>query len=80
MIYFILIGYVLPMVVNAIYLYKDEDIKTIGDFVEYWWVIITPFMNLFLMFLIPLTYIIELLENKFDIRTMWKNLMDKKIK
>ena len=80
MMYFILIGYVLPMVVNGICLYNDKDVKTIGDFVEHWWVIIIPFMNLFLMCLIPLTYIIELLENKFDIRTMWKNLMAKKIK
>ena len=80
MIYFILIGYVLPMVVNGIYLYNDKDVKTVGDFVEHFWMLITPIMNLFLMCLIPLTYVFDLLENKFDIGTMWKNLMDRKIK
>ena len=80
MIYFILIGYVLPMVVNGIVLYKDEDIRTIGDFVEHWWIVIVPFANFFIMCLIPLICIVSFLQNKFDIKTTWKNLMDKKLK
>jgi hypothetical protein len=80
MIYFILVGYVLPVLINSICLYKDESVKTIGDFVEYSWVVVIPFINLFVMFLIPLTYIFGLLENKFNIQTMWKKLMNKKIK
>ena len=78
MIYFILIGYVLPMVVNGIYLYNDKDIKTIGDFVELFWMLITPFVNFVIMCIIPLVYIVSFLEKKLDIGTMWKNLMDKK--
>jgi hypothetical protein len=80
MIYVVLIGYILPMLVNAIYIYKDETVETIGDFLEYSWMVIIPIMNFFLMCLIPLTYIIDLLENRFDIKFMWKNLMNKKIK
>ena len=80
MMYVIIIGYILPMLVNSIYLYKDEAIKTIGDFLENSWMVITPFMNFFIMCIIPLTYILDLLEDRFDIQSMWKNLMNKKIK
>ena len=80
MMYIILIGYVLPMLVNAIYLYRDETVKTVGDFLENSWMAIIPFINFFLMCLIPLTYILDLLEDRFDIQSMWKNLMNKKIK
>ena len=76
----ILIGYILPMLVNSIYIYKDEETKTIGDFLEYSWMVIIPFMNFFIMCIILLTYILDLLKDRFDIQSMWKNLMNKKIK
>ena len=80
MMYIILIGYVLPILVNAIYIYKDETVKTVGDFLENFWMVLIPFINFILMCLIPLTYILDLLEDRFDIQSMWKNLMNKKIK
>ena len=76
----ILIGYILPMLVNSIYIYKDEETKTIGDFLKYSWTVIIHFMNFFIMCIILLTYILDLLKDRFDIQSMWKNLMNKKIK
>lgn len=80
MIYIILIGYVLPILVNSVNLYKDEEVETVGDFLKYFWTAIIPFINFFIMCLIPLIYISDLLKDRFDIQYMWENLMNKKIK
>ena len=80
MIYFILLGYVLPMLINGVCLYKDKSVKTIGDFVEHSWAVVIPVFNLFILFVLIISYIVKSVEIKFNLQTMWKNLMNKKIK
>ena len=76
----IMILYVLPMVVVAITHYAEEETRTIGDFLKFWFMIFIPFLNLFIFCVLPLYYISNFLKGRYNLGKMWENLMNKKIK
>ena len=58
MMYCILGLYFVPMVINMVFVYFDDDrVKTVGDFLYHWWVYFIPGVNIFMMLCLPIYYI-----------------------
>jgi hypothetical protein len=80
MVYFILGFYVFPLLLNLFVLYKDEDVKTVGDFLEsfkeFWGYIILPGFNL----LFAVTGIALTISEMLPKVTWWKKFKELKIK
>ena len=73
---FILLLYVLPMIIAGLIHYSDKDVKTLGDFMEYWNVIFLPFFNMFCVIVFPFYKLVFYLE-----KTNWlQRIKDIKIK
>ena len=54
----ILLLYLLPMVINMLFVYSDnKSVHTVGDFLNYWWAYFIPFINLFMTLCLPIYYI-----------------------
>jgi|688.fasta_scaffold1368714_2 hypothetical protein len=75
----IIIFYSVPMLFVALYFWFDAEIKTVGDFLKYWWIFLFPIFNLIALFVIIMHYLIEnQLSN--SIVDSWNKFMDIKIK
>ena len=61
--YWILGLYFVPMVINFIFVYKDEDVKTVGDFIKDSWAIFLPFVNTIISCFILIYLVIAWWEN-----------------
>jgi len=71
--------YLIPMIANILFVYSDKQVKTIGDLmVDNWWTYFVPFLNLFIMLIIPIYYLIMYIEYLFKDR--WENFKNTKIK
>ena len=61
--YWILGLYFVSMIINFIFVYKDEDIKTVGDFIKDSWAIFLPFVNTIISCFILIYLVIAWWEN-----------------
>lgn len=52
--YYILVLYVLPMIINILYIYSDKQVKTLGDLMFCWWAYFIPLLNLLFTMLTPI--------------------------
>lgn len=78
-VYLVLGLYILPMILNILFVYSDSQVKTIGDLmVDNWWTYFVPFLNLFICLMIPFYYIVEFIKNK--LKDKWENFKNIKIK
>ena len=57
--YYILGLYVLPMIINILFVYSDKQVKTLGDLMVSWWGYFVPLLNLLVTMAIPIYYIGE---------------------
>lgn len=57
--YYILGLYVLPMIINILFVYSDKQVKTLGDLMFNWWGYFIPLLNLLVTMAIPIYYIGE---------------------
>jgi len=62
--------------------YKDESIKTVGDFLEggYWLLIFIPIINFLIMVFIPIFHIGKFILFNLHLREVFTILMNKRIK
>jgi hypothetical protein len=51
------------MIISGSIHYFDKQTQTLGDFLEYWWLIFLPLFNIIPLIIYPLAYIMEYLEN-----------------
>lgn len=79
MIYWILGLYILPMILNLLFVYSDDGVKTLGDLMVSWWGYFVPLVNLLVTIAIPIYYITEYFESKKIIQRI-KNIKIKKEK
>lgn len=78
-IYWVLGLYILPMVLNILFVYSDSEIKTIGDLMDgNWWGYFVPVLNILISIAIPIYYIGNFIENKF--KNWWEGFKTTKIK
>ena len=76
MILIFLIVYVIPLIFNFIYLrYFDKDIQTMKDLLDYLWVCITPFVNIFAGLILTTELILKCMP-KNKIKTRWNNFLN----
>lgn len=68
--------YFVPLIVNFIIVYRDEDVRTIGDFIEFSWAVFLPICNLF----ISLVFFISYLPDKINLVKYWNKFLNIKIK
>ena len=78
MIYWILVLYVLPMVINMIVSYKEEECETIGDLLSNWGLFFIPIVNIFVTICIPAYYTDKLYSDK--ISSWWERFKNIKIR
>ena len=78
MIYWILVLYVLPMVIMAIFQYFEEKPQTIGELLEDSWIVFVPCINLLGLIIIPFYYIDKLYSEKFS--SWWERFKNIKIR
>ena len=52
--YYILGLYVLPMIINILFVYSDKQVKTLGDLMVDWRVYFVPFLNSLFTMSIPI--------------------------
>lgn len=62
--YYILGLYVLPMIINILFVYSDKQVKTLGDLMVSWWGYFVPLLNLLVTIAIPIYYITKYFESK----------------
>lgn len=53
----ILLLYFIPMFINMIFIYLDEEVNTIGDLFKFWWAFFIPTLNIFMCLMIPIYYL-----------------------
>ena len=63
--YFILAFYILPMILNILFVYSDSQVKTINDLMsDNWWTYFIPIINISFCIMIPIYYFIILIQSK----------------
>ena len=67
--YYILGLYVLPMIINILFVYSDKQVKTLGDLMVGWWGYFVPLLNLLVTIAIPIYYIGEYIQ--------WNSIIEK---
>ena len=79
---FIFIFYIVPIIVLSVVHYKDESIKTVGEFLGswHWFAIFMPVINFLITMLIPISYIVRFIFFKLHLREVFTVLMNKRIK
>jgi hypothetical protein len=80
MLFSIFILYILPLIVVSSFVYFEEDVETLGDFLERWWVILIPGINLIVAVSAPVICIINFISCDKKLVEFWIKLMNKKIK
>jgi hypothetical protein len=80
MLFSIFILYILPLIAVSSFVYFEEDVETLGDFLERWWVIFIPGINLIVAVSAPVIYIINFIFCDKKLVEFWTKLMNKKIK
>lgn len=75
--------YIIPVVLNFVYIYFDEDTKNVKDIFNYWVIIITPFVNILvsIIFIIHFVYVsLEKTRVAIRLTKWWDKLMNTKIR
>lgn len=54
-----LLGYILPLIIMFIYCYKTEEVVTVKDLLNCWWVYLLPVVNILSLSFITIYYIID---------------------
>lgn len=62
--YYILGLYVLPMIINILFIYSDKQVKTLGDLMFNWWGYFIPLLNLLVTIAMPIYYTTKYFESK----------------
>lgn len=62
--YCILGFYVLPMIINILFVYSDKQVKTLGDLMVIWWGYFIPLLNLLFTITMPIYCITKYFESK----------------
>jgi hypothetical protein len=75
MIYWILGLYILPMIINLLFVYSDEQVTTVEDLMHDWWVYFVPILNLLVTIAIPIHYLTMYCKREF-----WDKIKNIKIK
>jgi hypothetical protein len=75
MIYWILKLYILPMIINLLFVYSDKQVTTIGDLMRSWWGYFVPVLNLLITIAIPIYYLTMYCKEEF-----WDKIKNIKIK
>lgn len=70
--YYILGLYVLPMIINILFVYSDKQVKTLGDLMVSWWGYFVPLLNLLVTIAIPIYYIGEYIQSNSIIEKIKK--------
>ena len=66
--------YIVPMCINMLFVYLDNDVNTIEDLFRGWWAYFVPFLNIFMCLMIPIYYI------NIHIEKWWQKIKNTKIK
>ena len=75
--HWIIVLYVLPLIVNSLYLIKgDTNVKTLGDFLDAYVLYLVPVFNLVLSILLPIAFILD----KMNAQERWEKFKNIKIK
>ena len=74
----ILLLYVLPMVIMAVFQYFEEKPQTIGELLVDGWLIYVPCINLLATCMIPFYYISKFYSGKFN--SWWEKFKNIKIR
>ena len=75
--YWILGLYVLPMVINILFVYSDNKfVHTVGDLLKFWWAYFVPFLNIFMTLCLPI-YCIDVY---FKLGERWEKFKNIKIR
>jgi Ni,Fe-hydrogenase I cytochrome b subunit len=75
--HWIIVLYVLPLIVNSLYLIKgDTNVETIGDFLDAYVLYLVPVFNLVLSILLPIAFILD----KMNAQERWEKFKNIKIK
>jgi len=59
MIVVIIIFYIIPMILAGLIHWFDKETKTMGDFLDAWWVILIPILNIFALVVTSLDFFID---------------------
>ena len=80
MIHWILGLYFVPMLINIVFQYFEEDIEvqTIGDLLKTWYFYFLPIFNIFITFLIPIYYVDKFCSEKISF--WWERFKNIKIR
>ncbi len=68
--------YFVPLLINSILLYKDDSVKTVGDFIDCSWTVLIPVVNFFFTVIYSVHKLIEV----FSISKYWNKFLNIKIK
>lgn len=72
----ILAFYVLPLLISIVMQYLEKDVRTFGDFIKPFWLMVTPVVNLACL----ITIFIMVVCDRLKLEIYWKKLMSIKIK
>jgi uncharacterized BrkB/YihY/UPF0761 family membrane protein len=78
------LGYLLPLfLLLFLVVFFEEEAKTVKDLLDYWWVFLTPFFNIFFIISWLFTALYEFLEKRVDfsfIKRYWGKFINIKLK
>lgn len=75
-----LYGYILQMVVILLYaVLLDNEVKTMKDLIDVWWSFLMPLFNIFCLYLLIMTNIVERIEKSGQLKNYWNRFLNIKL-
>lgn len=78
MIVLIILGYILPLIINFIVCYCSDDILTRRDLLNWSWAYLIPVLNIYVILVFVLHFLIAFIESKIN-KNWWNNFLDKRL-
>lgn len=74
-----ILSYVIPLIIVFILCYRDKDIVTVRDLLNWSWTYLIPVINIYVIFVYVITFIVNnMIKTKIN-TDLWNNFLDRKL-